>query len=726
MKKFLFTLAALLMAGSICADEYLYIEDFEVAQNQLGKNITVNVKAHFDYAVSAYQCNLTIPEGMTLRSISKGSAITGLTALDEWGDEVEVEGLVFTPNVSNTNFAAAIAQPGYYEVDGEYVTYGSVKWLAGEYDQMVKLTINVAADFNGGNIVVTTMPACGDDARPEVEPCPKNQTYEKTCVVTVEGGSEPEVTEKPVITSENDDEAQVTRVTATGNGHICLYVEDILVAEGDGTATYDIAYSELEEEYGVSATAQEEGKEVSEYALATIYVPAATVTPPEPEKTATPEIKFEVNEEEQYVDIWAEGEGTIKLYIDGMQVANHFHYAFQEEEDVVHVTATAQEEGKEISDEAELDVTIPAKAEEPPVTEQTEKPVITSENDDEAQVTHVTATGNGHIILMWDEQVMAEGNGTATWDIPYGEMEEEYGVSATAQEEGKEVSEPAVATIYVPAAAVLPPEPYETPAPELTYVVNDDAVVFTATGEGTVTIYINVLRAPEAVATGEGEATYSYPRGEEDVYVAAWATAQRDDDALVGISETEYVLIPALEEVGPEDPHDTGVWLVVLTQDGEEVWNEMDLTEDHYSYFLSLDYDTYGTYGYDAGEDRPDVEMYVVVDGVVMGAPEAGQVVDIAEPANNILEETENNYVLEEALGRIYQMGVYTNSDGEKYLVASPMPDYTGIDELLNGKTVAGVRYFNMAGQEMQEANGVTIVVTTYTDGTTSAVKVIK
>ena len=50
----------------------------------------------------------------------------------------------------------------------------------------------------------------------------------------------------------------------------------------------------------------------------------------------------------------------------------------------------------------------------------------------------------------------------------------------------------------------------------------------------------------------------------------------------------------------------------------------------------------------------------------------------------------------------------------------------TSVNGLVNGKTVAGVRYFNMAGQEMQEANGVTIVVTTYTDGTTSAVKVIK
>ena len=50
----------------------------------------------------------------------------------------------------------------------------------------------------------------------------------------------------------------------------------------------------------------------------------------------------------------------------------------------------------------------------------------------------------------------------------------------------------------------------------------------------------------------------------------------------------------------------------------------------------------------------------------------------------------------------------------------------TALDELMSGKTVAGVRYFNMAGQEMQQAEGLTIMVTTYTDGTTSAVKVIK
>ena len=50
----------------------------------------------------------------------------------------------------------------------------------------------------------------------------------------------------------------------------------------------------------------------------------------------------------------------------------------------------------------------------------------------------------------------------------------------------------------------------------------------------------------------------------------------------------------------------------------------------------------------------------------------------------------------------------------------------TGLNEVASGKTVSNVRYFNAAGQEMSEANGLTIMVVTYTDGTTNAVKVVK
>ena len=50
----------------------------------------------------------------------------------------------------------------------------------------------------------------------------------------------------------------------------------------------------------------------------------------------------------------------------------------------------------------------------------------------------------------------------------------------------------------------------------------------------------------------------------------------------------------------------------------------------------------------------------------------------------------------------------------------------SGVDEQMAGKQVANVRYFNLAGQEMKQPSGLTIQVTTFTDGSRTASKVIK
>jgi len=50
----------------------------------------------------------------------------------------------------------------------------------------------------------------------------------------------------------------------------------------------------------------------------------------------------------------------------------------------------------------------------------------------------------------------------------------------------------------------------------------------------------------------------------------------------------------------------------------------------------------------------------------------------------------------------------------------------TKVDEINAGKTVAAERYFNVAGQEISQPDGLTIVLTTYSDGTASASKIIK
>lgn len=96
---------------------------------------------------------------------------------------------------------------------------------------------------------------------------------------------------------------------------------------------------------------------------------------------------------------------------------------------------------------------------------------------------------------------------------------------------------------------------------------------------------------------------------------------------------------------------------------------------------------------------------------------------------------TEDMFGLELGMGNFGSTGSYKIPAGEyemtvnleaKTLVVNKIDG--GVEDLINdpNKVVASKRYYNALGQEMNEANGVTIIVTNYTDGSSSAVKVIK
>lgn len=76
------------------------------------------------------------------------------------------------------------------------------------------------------------------------------------------------------------------------------------------------------------------------------------------EKTATPEIS--VTEGEESYTVTATGAGEVKLYQDNVEVENPCVVDRTSEEQTFVFTATAQEEGKGISDPAEQEVTVPA------------------------------------------------------------------------------------------------------------------------------------------------------------------------------------------------------------------------------------------------------------------------------------------------------------------------------------------------------------------------------
>ena len=69
-----------------------------------------------------------------------------------------------------------------------------------------------------------------------------------------------------------------------------------------------------------------------------------------------------------------------------------------------------------------------------------------------------------------------------------------------------------------------------------------------------------------------------------------------------------------------------------------------------------------------------------------------------------------------------YTVDGVTNKSDIVYLEV--YPHSTAVNEVNTVKTVTDVRYFNIAGQEMAEPSGLTIAVTSYSDGTTSAAKI--
>ena len=131
-------------------------------------------------------------------------------------------------------------------------------------------------------------------------------------------------------------------------------------------------------------------------------------------------------------------------------------------------------------------------------------------------------------------------------------------------------------------------------------------------------------------------------------------------------------------------------------------------------------------------------DNYVVVEGVIEGeVAEHGTVVlylvdenggraliEIANPTN--FERKAEDYQVAIVAEAIYDNGEIITNEPQLVDVPKKVTPSTSISEMMSGKAVASIRYYNMAGQEMQSVNGMTIVVITYADGTTSTAKVVK
>ena len=165
MKKFILSVMVLFMVSTAMAESYCYINDFDVIENQIGTNITVPVKAHFEGRVSGIQLNVTCPEGLTPVSAVGGSDMT-VSYFDRNGAAVSSTAS-FDSRSDFSLMLGILWEMGYYDNDGDgnYEPYGVVKWEAGEYNEMILLTMRVEEGFEEGDIIVETEVAAGQDAR---------------------------------------------------------------------------------------------------------------------------------------------------------------------------------------------------------------------------------------------------------------------------------------------------------------------------------------------------------------------------------------------------------------------------------------------------------------------------------------------------------------------------------------------------------------------------------
>ena len=129
-------------------------------------------------------------------------------------------------------------------------------------------------------------------------------------------------------------------VSASGDGEVKMYVDGV---ETVSPHTFDAVGT-----YVVTATAEQDGKAISDTVTENITIA----------KTATPTISYD----DTTFTVSASGQGTVKMYVDGVETVSP-HTFTQGESDVTYVvTATAIETGKFLSDTVTENCLVPAVA----------------------------------------------------------------------------------------------------------------------------------------------------------------------------------------------------------------------------------------------------------------------------------------------------------------------------------------------------------------------------
>jgi hypothetical protein len=173
----------------------------------------------------------------------------------------------------------------------------------------------------------------------------------------------------------------------------------------------------------------------------------------------------------------------------------------------------------------------------------TDAPVISVTPGDASYTITATAADPTAEVILTIDGVDYTGTGSVSYTVNRGTTNQTVEVSATAQEDGKLISDPAEQTVNVPMLPI-------TPTPNIDYETTNATVVITATGEGTV-----YLEVDGRIVSGEGSVSITVMRSLEDRTVTATATAvapnhQPSAEATANINVPALTGTPATAQQG--------------------------------------------------------------------------------------------------------------------------------------------------------------------------------
>ena len=257
-----------------------------------------------------------------------------------------------------------------------------------------------------------------------------------------------------------------------------------------------------EQSFNVTATAQVDGEVKSEEAHLRVVVPALR-------QTAAPSINYDA----KAFTLNVTGKGELQVLLDGKKIQVPYTFKQQRQEQSFNVTATAQVDGEEKSEEAHLRVVVPA-------LRQTAAPSINYD----AKAFTLNVTGKGSV------QVLLDGKKI---QVPYTfkqqRQEQSFNVTATAQVNGELMSEEARLRVVVPALR-------QTAAPSINF--DPKTLTLNVTGKGNLRVLLDgkEIKVPHTIQQQRQEQSFNVT-----------ATAQVDGEILSEEASLK-VVIPALKQ----------------------------------------------------------------------------------------------------------------------------------------------------------------------------------